>query len=364
MRILHFPVHMNQGGIETMVRVLANEQSKNHEVTVCTIDEQKSTDVQLSNLSHQVDVDSLHRTKQGFSIKILWKVFVYLFRNRNNFDVVHLHSCFYYFVLPVFVLQPWLNFVYTVHSDANMENTKWDKKIFFLKKFAFKHRLLNGVTISKASQNSFEELYHANNNLIYNGIPKPEFSSCHLLDKHKITKDSKILFHAGRISTPKNQLVLCKVCDRLIKEGYDIILLIAGDNQDKEIFKTIQPYFSERIKYLGVLNGIPNYFASSDIMCLPSIWEGMPVTLLEALSTGCIPVCSSVGGIVNVINDSKNGFLSEDSSEQCYYQALKRCLDMTDQELIDISKKCIKSFEPFRIENVVAQYVDLYKSLV
>lgn len=48
--------------------------------------------------------------------------------------------------------------------------------------------------------------------------------------------------------------------------------------------------------------------AHCDAMCLPSIWEGLPVTLLEALSVGCIPICSNVGGIPDVIESGMNGF--------------------------------------------------------
>ena len=50
----------------------------------------------------------------------------------------------------------------------------------------------------------------------------------------------------------------------------------------------------------------------------------MPVTLLEALSVGCIPICSPVGGIVNVVKHGVNGLLSKDSTEEEYYLTVKK----------------------------------------
>ena len=142
--------------------------------------------------------------------------------------------------------------------------------------------------------------------LILNGTPRPVLGKeLNLINDLRLTTDTKVFFHAGRISKPKNQLILCKVFDRLIKEGNDVVLAIAGTAEEKTIFEERSRYFSKRLVYLGDRNDVPNLMAQSDAFCLPSIWEGLPVTLLEALSVGCIPICSPVGGIVNIINSGR-----------------------------------------------------------
>ena len=149
--------------------------------------------------------------------------------------------------------------------------------------------------------------------------------------------------HAGRIDTPKNQIVLCKVFDRLVKDGEDVVLLIAGAKQSTEIYSKLEQYFSERIQYLGERNDVPDLMAYSDAMCLSSIWEGLPVTLLEALSVGCVPICTPVGGIPDVIKDNWNGILSTSASEEGYFQAVKRFISMSDIDYSKIKSDCTKT---------------------
>ena len=148
---------------------------------------------------------------------------------------------------------------------------------------------------------------------------------------------------------------------QLISEGYDIVLLIVGANNDSEIYSQIVPYFNERIKYLGERDDIPQLMSYCDAMCLPSIWEGLPVTLLESLSVGCIPICSPVGGIPNVISDGENGFLSKSSSENDYILAVKRYLALSTDKRNIIKKNCVKSFDKFDIRNTSKNYLDYYK---
>lgn len=97
-------------------------------------------------------------------------------------------------------------------------------------------------------------------------------------------------------------------------------------------------------------------------MCLPSIWEGLPVTLLEAFSVGCIPICSNVGGIPDVVSSGYNGILSSSPSEEDYYQAMKEFLLLSNEDIGRLSDNCRVSFENYNIVNTVTTYIKTYKS--
>lgn len=361
MKILHIHPSMAGGGIEAMICGLVNEMSKTNDVTLCTIFKVDKNNVFEQKLSPLVHRRTLGKEIPGFSLKEVFKI--YQFIKDGCYDVVHIHGFFYYYAIAVFLLHRKIKFVYTVHSDAIKENSAWDKRLFTLKKFAFKHKYIHPVTISKESKRSFGALYGLDSTLIYNGIPDYSCDSPkNKLKDYRLTTQTKLFLHPGRISEPKNQLVLVKVFDRLIKENHDVVLLVAGSKQDLQIWSEIEPYLSERIIYLGERTDVRDLLAEADAFCLPSIWEGMPVTLLEALSVGCVPICSPVGGIPEVITDGVNGFMSNDSSEESYYNVLCRFLQCKENELYIIKKNCLESFGKYRIIEVAKNYISVYQS--
>ena len=361
MRILHVHTSMSGGGIEAIICALLNEMVERHDVTMATIFAPKDSDVFEKKVSLTVKRTNLGKVKPGFSLTEIFRIFRLI--NSGNFDVVHIHGFFYYYALSVLLLHRKVKFFYTIHSDAQMENSPWDRRILWLKKWCFKKEYIRPITISPASKESFSKLYNTDSILICNGVLKPTITATKSpLVQYKITPKTKIFVHAGRINVAKNQVVLCKSFSRLIENGYDAVLLIAGGNHDETIMKQLQPFFGDRIVYLGERNDIPTLFSFADAMCLPSVWEGLPVTLLESLSVGCVPICSPVGGIVNVITHEYNGLLSKDSSEDSYYEVLEAYMKMTDCEREKMKESCLESFAPYDIKQTVAQYELVYNS--
>lgn len=360
MKILHIHPSMTGGGIEAMICGLVNEMAKLHEVALCTIFQPNKDHVFEKQVSESVHRFSLGKTKPGFSIKEIFKV--YQFIKKGNFEIVHIHGFFYYYALSVFLLHHRVRFVYTIHSDAAKENASWDQRIIALKKYAFKKGYVHPVTISQESRRSFSAFYGLPSTLIYNGVSSyPTISKTNKLTSYRLTEKTKLFLHPGRISEAKNQVVLVKVFDRLIKEKNDVVLLIAGAKQDMGIWKEIEPFFNTRIVYLGERKDVRDLLFEADAFCLPSIWEGMPVTLLEALSVGCIPICTPVGGIPEVITSGVNGFLSMNSTEEAYYKRLTDFLACTNSELKQIKHNCLDSFHKYSISEVTKKYIEVYK---
>ena len=360
MRILLLHTKMVSGGIEAIVCGLANEMCRTEDITVCTIFKPTEDDVFYKKLSPHVKKETIGKLNFGFSIKEIFKI--YNFIRKGKYDIVHVHCCFQYYFLAMLLLHKKTRFFYTIHSDARMENQKWDWRLFRLKRYMFANRWVVPVTISEISQNSFTDLYKCPSDLIYNGTPKPAMDNLpNVIDNLRMTPFTKIFVHAGRISKPKNQEILCRVFDRLIGEGHDIVLVIAGMPEDKTILEKIKPYFSKRIVYLGERSDIQNLFSRADAFCLPSIWEGMPVTLLEALSVGCIPICSPVGGIVNVIRHGENGLLSKDSTEEDYYLTVKTFIEYSEERVQIMKSSALDSFDKFDMSNCAKNYMSAYR---
>ena len=365
MKILHIHTSLQVGGIEALIADLSNEMSKKHDVTVCTIFEPSNEDVFFRRLSEKIKKISCHKIEKGFSLKEILSIYRVI--KNGDYDIIHMHGFMHYYIFSIICMLKKTNFIYTVHNDAEKENCKWDKRLFLLKKMIFKSKLVFPVTISEASQSSFEKLYHVDNKMIYNGVSRVVDSGKKesLISSLRITNDTLVFFHAGRIVEQKNQLVLCKVFKKLIEEGYDVTLIIAGDVHNVKTFRKIEPYFSDRIVYVGKRDDVIELIKESDAFCLSSIFEGMPISLIESFSVGCIPICSPVGGIVNMIIDNENGFLSRSPYEDDYYDCVKRFINSEENQLRNIRIRAKKAFaEKYDIRISSKEYLNLYTEII
>jgi glycosyltransferase involved in cell wall biosynthesis len=139
-------------------------------------------------------------------------------------------------------------------------------------------------------------------------------------------------------------------------------LLIVGDLREKEVVNRLQeisaadPY----IHLIGDRSNIADYLAIADAYCLSSHYEGMPISLIEAFSLGCIPICTPVGGIPEMIEDRINGFLSSETTELAYFNAISN-FHYSDNKA-QISQNGRKTFlDKYHIRITAKRYYEFYK---
>lgn len=349
---------MGAGGIEAIICGLSNELAKAHEVTVCTLRQPVEGEVFYERLAPAVRKETIGKTEATSPVKVVFQVYKYL--KKSDFDVVHIHCFFYFYILAVLLLHRKKRFFYTVHNDAEKENMPWDRRLLAIKRFCFRKGWIHPVTISPASQESFYRLYHCDSTLIQNGTPRPAVVSAPVAAPYRLTPRTRVLVNPARIDPQKNQGMLCRVVDRLVREGHDICLVIAGPNHKEVSYREMEPFFSDRIRYIGECADIPSLLHDADGMVLSSVYEGMPVVIIEAFAVGCPCICTPVGGIVNMIEDGVNGFLSTEVSEEAYYAALHRFLSLTEEENAALRRRTQDSFEPYDIARMASDYQQCY----
>lgn len=94
-----------------------------------------------------------------------------------------------------------------------------------------------------------------------------------------------------------------------------------------------------------------------------STFEGMPIVLIEALSMGCMPISTPVGGIPQMITHGITGFLSKDISLESYYETLKQALFSPEKAVIQ--NNCINAFKTYyHIEISAEAYSNVYYSML
>lgn len=170
----------------------------------------------------------------------------------------------------------------------------------------------------------------------------------------------KILFMA-RLETEKGIWVLCEAVERLVKEGLDMNLLIAGTGSqeaqlknrftDKKVFQ-FQGYVEGQMK--------AQLYQECDIVATPSLWpETFCITAIEALAFGKPVLASPIGELPNLIQKGKTGFFSAAGDIESLEVEIKRII-LHRAELHAMRANCFETAKIYTPEKITDQYMALY----
>ncbi len=137
---------------------------------------------------------------------------------------------------------------------------------------------------------------------ITNGIQIPSG-----LKRKERTSDSLKVLYVGRSSAEKRVNLIGRISKQLAIENLDIKFSMVGDVQN-EIDSSLQPY----IHFYGAINDEANLFKiylEHDVLIMTSLHEGFPITIMEAMTAGCIILSTPVGDIPHHVKHGQNGFL-------------------------------------------------------
>ena len=115
----------------------------------------------------------------------------------------------------------------------------------------------------------------------------------------------------------------------LINEKYPEVygILVGAGQEEEEIFKLVQDLqLNERIILPGLQTDTVSYFSAMDIFFMSSSFEGLPIALLEAMSMECAVVSTKAGGVVEVIEDKREGFLANIDDEKGLFHAIEQLI--------------------------------------
>ncbi|MFV0530339.1 MAG: glycosyltransferase family 4 protein [Flavobacteriales bacterium] len=383
MKILQIIPALASGGAERFVVDLCNEFiEQKYEVVLCTLfdlNEKEEYRFFKNKLSPKVKLCTVHK-KLGFDFKMYYKIIKLILKEKPTIVHSHLNVINYLFLAAFFFkFFGKVKFVHTLHNDASKLFSHRYEKI--IRKILYQFKLIYPVVISEISKISFEDVYgkFIKTFLIYNGRKQENFSKdfndCKIYFKKLRRYENTFIFlHIGRFIQQKNQLNLLKAISLLNKENIDVRLLFIGEgfkDLNNPVLENIEMDIrefsnknSDCIYLLGRKDNVIDYLKLADAFLLPSNYEGMPITVIEAFSMGCIPICSKVGGVKNMIEEGKDGFFFEGQSIQDIVKKLKEfiALDQKCKEEISQNGK-IKYQHYFSIEKSADKYIACFKKL-
>jgi glycosyltransferase involved in cell wall biosynthesis len=122
---------------------------------------------------------------------------------------------------------------------------------------------------------------------------------------------ARLVGAVGRLSVEKGLEYLLKACAQLIAKNRLVKLLVVGDGPQRQELEALAKSLgiSEDVIFCGHRSDVHRIYPALDVYAIPSLTEGMPIALLEAMVFGRSVVASRVGGIPEVVQDGVTGFL-------------------------------------------------------
>ena len=177
--------------------------------------------------------------------------------------------------------------------------------------------------------------------------------------------DAPIVFFAGRLAAQKRADDLLKALDLLQYVQPDARTLIAGDGPLRGRLEQMRHayHLDERVRFLGHREDIPSLIAASNVVVLPSAFEGLPNVVLEAMRLRKPVVATAAPGTTEVIVDGKSGLLVPVGNPPQLARAIHDVIrdPALAARLAESGRVRVES--RFRIDTMVAQFASLYEEL-
>ncbi len=297
MKIVQVIPSFGMGGAETMCENLVYELKKaGHEVIVLSLyDEQTAITRRIEDAG--IDLRYLHK-KGGPDFSMYGKLRE-VFRGENP-DVVHTHLGAAKYVFPV-ASRLKIKVVHTVHNVAAKEAPK-SARIF--NRFFFRRRKAIPVALSEKVRQTILQEYKMSEKdvpIVLNGI---DIGKCIPKNDYSESGNFRIL-HIGRFFAQKNHEGLLQAFRQFHDKCCDSELYLIGDGEKRE---EAEAYVKDNrmescVHFLGLQGNVYKYLHETDIFALPSLYEGIPMTIIEAMGTGLPIVATAVGGVPDMLSD-------------------------------------------------------------
>ncbi|MTI81766.1 MAG: glycosyltransferase family 4 protein [Firmicutes bacterium] len=300
----------------------------------------------------------------------IWKLSRYL--KRHNITIIHTHGSKAALVGRIAALVAKTPVVlFTVHNSIFYDH--WPQ--FIKRILSFTEKLMSQcttriITVSNQLRNQIIEMENIPKEkiiTIYNGINTSKFKhspSRSFLQSLGVPPVGKVVGVVARLATQKGIIHFLKAVS-LMKE-YQANFVIIGDGPLRESLKKESENLGlkNRVFFAGYRSDVYQIMPVMDIFVLPSETEGLPLTILEAMTAGVPVVATRVGGVTEVVENQKTGLLVQPKDPHSLALAIAQLLEdeKLAKEIAGAAKQLIE--EKFTVEKMIDETMDLYQQVL
>ena len=303
MKIMQVLPYFCFGGAETMCKNLClGLRDLGHTVVaVCLYNQPTPISQQLEQAG--IPVRFLDK-KLGLDVSMVNKLTKLM--KQEQPDVVHTHLDVIKYAALAAKLAGVARCVHTVHSVAQKEAEGQAQKI--INGFYYRHGWSVPVGLSALVCQSIEEFYGLPPEkipLVPNGIDLSRYTP---KTDYRLGKPVRLV-HVGRFDVPKNHKGMLEMFAKLHGQHPACRLVLVGDG---DLLPQVQAQalgIADCVDFCGMQADVRPYLAQADVFWLPSLYEGNPMTIIEAMASGLPIAASAVGGIPDMVTDDVSALL-------------------------------------------------------
>jgi glycosyltransferase involved in cell wall biosynthesis/2-polyprenyl-3-methyl-5-hydroxy-6-metoxy-1,4-benzoquinol methylase len=262
--------------------------------------------------------------------------------------------------------------IYTIHGwSFHDEQSFFVKKgRMFFEKFFTKNSNQNISVSASNQQTGKSEIKGFESVVINNGIDLQTFNPANNFKNIKkelgIDESKYVVGFAGRITEQKEPLTLIRAFAKVVEENKNVVLLLVGEGnlKDKAIQLIKELGIDNSIVFETFRNDVPDLLNAMDIFCLPSLWEGLPIALLEAMAMRKAVVATAVDGTKEIIANNKNGIIVPAQNAEALANAILSLIknDTLRKQLGDNARKTVES--DFGVKQMTQEVEDVYLDML
>jgi len=307
------------------------------------------------------------KTEKGFDWKIWGKVKNLL--KEQKIDIIHAHGT--RANSNVFWAAKKLNLplIYTIHGwSFHQDQPYLKRRIRELSEKFLTSQTTSNICVSKSNQHDGIERFKMKNSIvIYNGISRekfdPEGNYKNIRNEFNIPPDKTLIGYIVRITIQKDPVTLINAMKIVLAQTKDIMLLIVGegDLKDRIIQMVNKSGLSSNILFDNFRLDVPDILKAIDIYCLPSLWEGLPIGILEAMSMGKVIIATPIDGTREIITDYENGILVPQQNPELLAKAILE-VHRNEKLRMKLAKNAIKTIhKKFTVTEMIKEIENDYK---